>query len=172
MISLRIADRVALAAALLTLLAGGVATRAIAATVNPSELTSDQLAQVRQLCETNLHLQAGESHFDGCVAGLSESLASVNRANSIRGAREACFKAWPAAGSPDLAECLLDASEGRPGSVTGASGKTYSRTSPQNIRRGEQLACAQLGFDPISGAFQGCLANLGSALDAVDRPSN
>ena len=175
MLSLRTADCAALAAALVAfvaLLAGGFADCAAAATFDPSHLAADRLAEVEQLCEANLHLHPGELHFDSCVAGLSESLASATRADTVVAAREACFKEWTIPGSPDLGECLLGASQGRPGPSTAPSPKSYFRASPQDIRRGEQLSCARLGFDPIGGAFEACVANLASALGSADPPSN
>ena len=172
--SVRFATRGVFALALpatVALLLLGPADFAAAATDKPAQLTSDQLAQVEQLCQANLHLHPGESHFDGCVAGLSDSLSSASRADAVQSAREVCFKKWTIPGSPDLAECLLDASEAAPGSASGVAFKSYFHASPNDIRRAEQLSCARLGFDPISGAFEGCVANLSSALDAVDRPS-
>src|SRR6201986_883404 len=80
------------AAALAILFA--VPSPASAATYNPSQLAPDQLARVQQICETTVRLRPGESHFNGCVAGLSESLASAARAEAISSARGACIRTW------------------------------------------------------------------------------
>jgi hypothetical protein len=142
-----------------------VATPALAASDQPANLSPDQLAQVQQLCQTNLHLRPGETHFEGCVAGLSDALADASRTDAVLSAREACFNTH-SPGTSDLVECLLTASDGP---STAISSKSYFRASPDDIARGEKLSCAKLGFDPISGAFEGCVADLAGALDAVDR---
>ena len=155
-------------AALLAACLAGLAAPAAAEPSRVSVLDADQLARVQRLCETNLHLRPGEAHFEGCVAGLSDAVAGASRADAVLGARETCFETW-SSGTPELAECLLDASDG-PGSASTVSSKSYFRASQSDIVRGEKLSCARLGFDPISGAFEGCVASLAGAMDAVDRP--
>ncbi|MDB5459252.1 MAG: hypothetical protein JWO72_993, partial [Caulobacteraceae bacterium] len=50
-------------------------------------------------------------------------------------------------------------------------GKSYFYTSNRDRFRREQLACAQIGLDPVSGAFDSCVAGLRSTLFALDNPS-
>jgi hypothetical protein len=49
--------------------------------------------------------------------------------------------------------------------------KSYLSVSNRDQFGREQLACAELGLNPVSGAFDSCVAGLRSALFAADNPS-
>jgi hypothetical protein len=100
---------------------------------------------VGQVCRGVMRLEPGETHFDGCVSSLSDSLGRFSEPKA-------------AAVTPAVLE---NASEAR---------KSWFYVAFKERRRREQQSCALLGFDPASRAFDSCVANLAGTLAAADNP--
>jgi hypothetical protein len=162
------------AAAILTggVALAGVAGSAMAQSYSPGALSADQSAQVVQICKTVIRVQPEEEHYEGCVDSLSASLSNVGQARALRRARDGCLDKGLAPASPELAECLLDDDAPRSGSTAAASSRSYVYASDDELHHREQLSCARLGFEPASGAFASCVADLAATLFAADMPQN
>lgn len=162
-----------------------VAGCAIAGPYNPDNLAADQVGGVGRVCQTVMHVQPGEEHYDACVESLSDSMQSLNRGSALQQARGHCLDEGLSPDSPGWGECELQSAERQPVAarspnlaISGVgqmqepgSSKSYFSTSPHDVFRREQLSCARLGFDPADGAFAGCVASLQSALFAADNPA-
>jgi hypothetical protein len=120
-------------------------TAGTAADYNPGHLASADLAQVARTCETVLRVHVGVEQYNGCVESLSASLSRERQ---------------------DIAAASDSSAE-----QVAVSTKSYFYASPDEVHRREELACARLGFVPLSGAFESCVANLAGTLDAIDAPS-
>jgi hypothetical protein len=103
----------------------------------------DQLAHIRQVCETVVRLRPGEAHFDACVASLSGSLFDARRAQRPMEPAGDVQAPYAAVGSS------FDA-----------------------VRHREEQACVRAGLVPSSGAFPDCVANLQAVLQWLDFPDN
>ena len=163
-----------------------IGTIAITSMIVPAQASGKKGTErlARQVCQSVIRVQPGESHFDGCVSSLADSLENVSRARTVTQARDACFAQKP--NSVNLNLCLLKAADTRPdpdaielpdtASVLAGiaddpqSSKSYFAATPDTKFRREQQACARLGFDPAFGAFANCVANLQSTLQAADAP--
>jgi hypothetical protein len=151
---------------------------------NPSELPADQLGQVADICQSVIGLQPGEEHFVRCLESLSASARGVEQGQAMQRAERDCLAERQPAGSPALAECVLQNSERAKASdpvpqfsridATRPVGRTksYFYTSPRETFHREQLACARLGLDPAQAAFGSCVAGLEAGLSAADDPMN
>jgi hypothetical protein len=172
-------------AAALTLLGGAQAGMAdsAAADIPPPA----QIAQARTLCSGIVGVHPGDGRFNGCVASLAASLQSARQEHTIIQARSMCFARGLKPGSSDLALCLLQAAKESPVSAAvgpldepTASAKKEDQTAPSytltsslgTVSDKEQQACARTGFDPAFGAFANCIADLQSALQNIDMPTN
>jgi hypothetical protein len=146
-----------------------------------------QIAQARTLCSEIVGVDPGDSRFNGCVASLVASLQSAGQEHTVIEARSECVARGLRPGSTELSLCLLNASAVNPKSgdadtlIEGtASGNTRDQpdgpsahpTSLGNISDREQQACTRTGFDPAFGAFANCIADLQSALQNIDMPTN
>jgi len=146
-----------------------------------------QIARARTLCSGIVGVDPGDSRFSGCVASLAASLQSARQEHAIIQARGMCFVQGLKPGSSDLALCLLQAAKTSP--VPGAAdpsdelaasakkgdqtASSYTLTSSLGtVSDREQQACARTGFDPAFGAFANCIADLQSALQNIDMPTN
>jgi len=128
----------------------------------------DQLALTRQICGSVIRLQPGEEQFDGCVSSLTDSLRSAGRDRAVRLAHDDCLARGLRRDSPDSAVCVLKATEPEPAQ----SSRSYFTVTPGVARQREQQACAQLGFDPATGAFANCFADLSSTLRNIDHSAD
>jgi hypothetical protein len=170
---------------------------------NPDSLGSDQVAQVAEICQTVMglkpsdppvagdyrgspHLEPGISHYQACIASLSDSLQDVNDAHVVSQADADCRAKGLKSDSADLAECVLNSVETKPNLVatkvsTVASSPNSAKAmpvsvgnfylaSPHETRRREELACARLGFEPPKGAFASCVKLLDDNFYAIDNP--
>jgi hypothetical protein len=143
---------------------------------NPSNLPTTQVSQVGELCRSVIGVRPGLELYSNCVESLSSSAARLNRTGAFQDARRACLdKGAPMAG-PALAECELatanatQVSAPLPVAAPKGSDKSYFYASTRDIRRREQTACAELGYEPGSGGFSSCVASLDAALFAADHP--
>jgi hypothetical protein len=181
------APALTLGLALIGLNLGGVAK---AGPQNPGALSAEQRAQVGQLCQDGLGLRPGEAHYLACVESLSDSARGLDRTRLLAQARAGCPDQIIVPHSPALARCVLKAGQsqfGQTQSVEGlgeisgggtgepsalAPARSYFRASPREVRGREEAACAQLGLDPASPGFAGCVSSLQASLFAADNPIN
>ena len=132
---------------------------------------------VADACRAVLGLEPGQTQFEGCVASLSASADSLAQARAATGARQSCLNRGLKPGTAELAVCAVEGqAHVQPATVQGAPAvapaKSYFHASNAERRHRERLACAGLGLDPTSSAFEGCVAGLASALFAADNPQN
>ena len=170
---------------------------------NPDNLGSGQIAEVAEICQTVMglkpsdppvpgdyrgspHLEPGISHYQACIASLSDSLQDVNDAHVASQADEDCRTKGLKPDSADLAECVLKSIEAKPRSATTeasilASPPNSAKVMPVSVgnfylvpphetRRREEMACARLGFEPPNGAFASCVKLLNDNFYAIDNP--
>ena len=112
---------------------------------NPDRLPMQQMNRIGEICRDVMGLPAGAStHYLACEESLSHSLAARREA-----------KVAPAGAAP-LAKAPT----------------SYFSASNDEVHRREQEACAQTGFDPVSGGlvFAQCVADLQSNLFDADNP--
>lgn len=193
-------------AAVALLMAGGLATSACASAAarsadNPDGLAQPELVRVSGLCQSvlglspddrpvaglwrgNPHLPAVVSHYQACVAALSDSLQQARAARNASEADASCRARGLAADSPALARCVLQRLHNR--AAAGEAGvalpladsappparahRSFYTSSPAELQRREQLACASLGFEPPAGEFSRCVSLLRDDFDAIDNP--
>ncbi len=129
-------------------------------------------------------IPAGIRLSSSCVQSLSDSLMVQTRGRALQVARSQCLRQGAGAGEARLSECEVRAtssdvtrvSEMASPAIDAAkstqSVKSYFYVSSGEIRRREELACAQLGFDPSFGGFGTCVANLSSALFSADHSAH
>jgi hypothetical protein len=164
-------------------LVSSVGGYASAAPYNPSDPPPPQLAAVGRICQNVMRLQPGEEHFVGCVESLSSAVQGQNQRRQWARARDACLTQGLKDNTPGFAACVLQSGRSAnladdtsairiSGADTPVSGKSYYAASPQDMRLREETACAELGIDPGTTAFDACIGNLGGALFAADHPMN
>jgi hypothetical protein len=74
-------------------------------------------------------------------------------------------------GSPN-ASAKADANLAAPESAEVSHPSTsYFDSSPRATARREELACASVGVDPATAAFDACVKELSSTLYAIDHPA-
>jgi hypothetical protein len=172
---------------------GGCASIAACASTppyNPYHLETDQIAQVGEICQTMLGFKPSEgltdnlwpgnpdpeafsNRYRGCIATLSSSLRRAVTARAARQAERDCTSRGFAAGSSDMALCVLTAQEapmpGTPVRLTSSivtpfltpTPPTFNGPVPAKARK-EQVACAEVGLDPNEDAFASCVQGLKS----------
>jgi len=176
------------AAIIAALAFAGIVAQAQASSDFNNGPTPNQLAQARQICESIMRVRPGEEHFDGCVSSLTDSLEVASHSRIMQQAHNDCFAKGLKPNTSDLAVCILQAADTNtntdstnPPNIANMnasqaedaelSGSAFA-ASPDVIFRREQLACAQIGFDPAFGAFANCVANLSVTLESVDHPED
>jgi hypothetical protein len=128
---------------------------------------------VGAVCAGVVGLSPGEKHYAACVQSLSHSLAALRRGEGVAAARARCLARGLAPGSAALAECELAAAPaagdaGPPGGAAVPGGvRSYFEVSHHVAFQRDQLACARLGFEPASGSFDDCVADLRAALSSA-----
>jgi hypothetical protein len=188
----------------LACVAAGAAIAACAADTpyNPDALADPQISAVQQICQSvlglspaegsngatlipaNRHLVAGTTHYQGCVAILSDSLQEASVHESTEAADASCRARRLAGDSGTLALCVLQemhtsaaSSSARlqpainqgPGAAPRATGSFFYAFASQ-VRQREELACAALGLEPGSEEFSSCVSGLRSTFFAIDNP--
>jgi hypothetical protein len=183
------------------LAAAAVAACAAAAPYNPDHLAAAQIDAVDGICQSvlglspaegsngatlepaNPHLTAGTTHFQGCIASLSDSLRQAGASSTAAQADASCRARGLQSGSGELALCVLAAMQTPASDAAGAlhpagsqaqgapqaAGPFFYASGRESVRR-EQLACAALGLEPPSEAFRGCVHGLESTFFAIDNP--
>jgi hypothetical protein len=179
-----------------------IAVGATTSPYNPDHLGNDQVAQVAGICQTAMglspkeppvfgiplgdpHLDRNVSHYQVCIASLSDSLQSLAESRLAQQADQECRAEGDASHSPELAACVLqrvDASP-KPGAANASnptvgleSAKNETRAgdffdaSPHETRRREEVACARIGLEPPYGAFANCVKLLSDNFYAIDNP--
>jgi hypothetical protein len=151
------------------------------------EVTPQQTAAIEATCTKVMRLRPG-SEFEACVSSLSDSVASLVRADYANNAYHACAQTGLKRETPEFSRCVLDRENTQKdagGLPPGAAAKlnaayiTPADSNPQdyfessfNMRhRREQYACAQLGLEPDTGAFVSCVGNLDMEIFVVDHPN-
>jgi hypothetical protein len=124
------------------------------------------------------------SHYRGCIVSLSDSLQSARDTTVVQQAQDRCSAKGLAAGSPDLALCVLKSANEHPEPVASSEAQaspaglsdssvpagSFYFASPHEIARREQVACAALGLSPAQADFKGCVQQLSSTFYAIDHP--
>ena len=126
------------------------------------------------------------SHYRGCVMALSDAVINNTRAGTADEAHRSCEAKGLKVGTPDYGSCMLsamrqgssnasakvDANLAAPASAEVSHPSTsYFGTSPHATAGREELACASVGVDPATPAFEACVKELSSVLYAIDHPA-
>jgi hypothetical protein len=155
----------------------------LAAAASPGAVRAEGAEPVGQICRSVLRTKPGQAQYDGCVESLSGSLRSLGQGRAVGAAHETCLARGLPTGTPALAECTLAGAQTQPAALDtsaasatlmqnpGGSKSWFSISNGDRLRR-EQLACARLGLDPVSGGFDSCVAGLRATLFELDNPSN
>jgi hypothetical protein len=179
--------------------AGGCASAAI---YNPDSLATAQIGKIATICRTVMglnpneppvaglhpgtpHLDPGVSHYQGCIASLSDSLESVLDSRAAKQADADCRNKGLQSGSSELTVCILQTAVTNPNGTAAEAKKSapllseeatkliqvgsFSYASARETLRRERLACAQLGLEP-GGGFARCVKNLETTFFAIDNP--
>ena len=151
------------------------------------EMTPQQAAAVEATCAKVMRLRPGQE-FEACVSSLSDSVASIVRADYANNAYQACAQTGLKRETSQFSRCVLDqenAQKDAGGFSAGAAAKLnaayitpadanpedYFESSFKMRHRREQYACAQLGLEPDTSAFQYCVSNLDKEIFVVDHPN-
>jgi hypothetical protein len=185
-----------------SLVSVGSVACASAGSYNPDNLSADQGGHIAQICQVVMglkpseppisalhpgtpHLDPDVSHYQGCIASLSDSVQSVNDAHAARQADTDCRARGLQDGSSELAVCVLQSANAnashppvmpassapvRLESEIATSVKSFNYASAHETVRREQLACASLGLEPPGGDFARCVRNLHTTFFAIDNP--
>ncbi len=181
-----------------TLAICGVSACVSAEPYNPDNLPATQVARIAQICQTNIglspseppvlirqigarHLDRNISHYQGCIASLSDAVQRNADALAARHAHTACAAKGLREETPEFAMCVLDsanrADEATPTSAGNSGAQaveqpvgSYFYASGREMRRREQVACAQLGLDPVGEEFDRCVKDLKATFWTLDNP--
>lgn len=165
-----------------------LATTAANSEVPNSALAPTDLNGIRQICSTTMRTRRGDADFDVCVSSLSDVLVQKVRAVQFQEYKKACQRKGLSTDTAAYDVCVADyenhpdeihdnitasALPEPPSNVSDADSDRYPTNagSPPRVRdRREKLSCAQLGLEPGSDAFVGCVNGLNTALFATDHP--
>ena len=173
----------------------GIASAASAAPYDPSGLDHAQLGRASDICQgvmglsprdpprpvygaaDNPDLTDGENDYQGCVASLSAAAGRADLARAQAQADADCRAKGYRDGSPQLAECVLDSERTeRPVASYAAyepaprSRRSYYNAGPADRSRMVEQACAQLGLNPVGGAFDNCVKDMKDTFFSIDNP--
>jgi hypothetical protein len=137
----------------------------------PASPQAEQMSRVGEICHDVMGLRdSGTRQFEDCQASLSHSLAARTGGTTVLAARNACIAQGLKPNTVALSECELNPPAGLLKQTEFASTddppppakatKSYYSVSRDEVRRREQQACAEIGFDPIGSGFAECVANL------------
>jgi hypothetical protein len=141
-----------------------------------------QRARLGEICVSSLGVRPGQAQQAGCIDSLAQSLQDLGRGDALWTARDACLGQGLTPGSSDLSVCTLRSAKSDQGGLAvtlpreaaapvPGGAKPYAYASNQDRFAREQLACAEIGLQPVSGAFDSCVASLAAALFAADNPA-
>ena len=189
-----------LGAACVAALLGSTACATTPRDFNPDSLEAGSLSQVDGICQNVMGLKPDErmsygywhsdrldymtSKYRGCVTSLSDSLQDVVEQQALQQAGADCRNQGHAAGSPDLALCMLQSKDRlrtaaattvstalqTPAQAPAAEPGSFYKVSPNENHRRELTACAAIGLLPTDPAFQACVHDLDRTFFAIDNP--
>jgi hypothetical protein len=150
--------------------------------------TPRQTAAINAMCDKVMKLWPG-AEFEACASSLSDTLASMEEADYTNVSRRACLQAGIAGGTPQFSRCILDRQSAEKSSgvlPTGIASKLdaamikpvdsdrdyYMDSSIPVRRRRERYACAELGLNTDTGAFEACTDELETQIYFVDHPNS
>jgi hypothetical protein len=174
---------------------------ASAAAYNPDNLPNGQAERLGQICQTVLglrpsepsvpgihpgtpHLDPNVSHYQGCIASLSDAVQRIGDAGIARRADADCRAKGLRPDSSELAICVLQTAKSyaaeKPASdvsqvpnstePAGQKVRSFFYASPRELLQREQVACAQLGLEPGKDEFSRCVKGLETTFFAIDNP--
>ena len=157
----------------------GLSLTSACAAVGGADVKTAQLDLTGSICWATVMVKPGTRHYDACTSALAESVAAMSQVQVEAATRGDCMARGLRSGSPELDECIVTTMADRSGSVRPALlthlprprmtvYRSFFIASPAEIRRREQLACAQLDLDPASVAFDRCVGRLSSSLAEAD----
>ena len=126
------------------------------------------------------------SHYRGCVLALSDAVINNTRADTADEAHKSCEAKGFKVGTPDYGSCMLTAMRQASPNATAkeaanlaapAKGEgsqpltSYFNSSSRVTARREELACASVGVDPATPAFEACVRELDRIFYAIDHPA-
>ena len=161
----------------------GLCGCATAGPYNPEHLAPTDHAEVASLCTSTIGLRPGVEQYDACLEALSASVRGVALGQALAASQADCLRQGLPPGGRALAQCELDRSRARAAGPQTmpvlSSGPTppavrvrsYWSASNAEVHRREETACAQLGLEPVGGAFAQCVASLDASLFAANNPS-
>jgi hypothetical protein len=181
------------------LVACAISACALARPQVPEQLGDTSSARIGHICETVMGLRPSDrpvsgvwpgnpplpavvSHYETCVISLSDSLQQAQATEAAQRADVSCRATGLASNSPELAVCVLQslsdpskqplqtAASTTANTLSGPTAGSFYYASAHEAMRREQLACAELGFEPPSALFAGCVKNLSDNLFAIDNP--
>ncbi len=151
-----------------------------ASVYNPEHLAPAQMSHVDAVCKTAMGLgESSTTQYDACAESLSHSFAARLKAGRLLAARQDCLAQGLKRGTTELSECELTArhqqvaQNAQPVPETAAptqAAKSYFNASVNEIRRREQRACAEIGYDPADAGFGQCVGDLTANMDQADYP--
>jgi hypothetical protein len=130
------------------------------------------------------HLDYWTSRYRGCLTSLSDSVQNLGDIQAKQQADRACRAKGYADASPDLALCVLQSARQAQAqdsaqapavnqqsaeALPTASGSLFYASAHERQRR-EELACAAVGIEPTSDAFNACVNDLRNTFHAIDSP--
>ncbi len=142
-------------------------------------LDPDNAALVHKTCSEVMGLRAGFQEYDACGDSLAQSVRVLNDSRLTAHASNQCQAQGHAAGSTDLARCVVMskrqpvahptflASQPASNGLTNASYFSLSRV--QQAERVE-LSCAQLGLHPATTGFNHCVVTMKQAFFEIQNP--
>jgi hypothetical protein len=179
----------------------GITACVAAGTYNPDKLGNEQVARIAQICETTMGLKPSEppvsgvhpgtphldtyvSHYQGCIASLSDTVQRASDIGAVHRADADCRANGLQSESSELAMCILTAA--RDYAATGSAPVTtrsspaenvtatrvgsFFYASPEETLNREQNACALLGLAPFGDEFAHCVKGLQTTFFAIDNP--
>jgi hypothetical protein len=193
--SSRVRQGLAIAGSLL-IASAGIVRCASAEPYNPQHLDGGRLGRIADICQTTMglsasepysmvwgaaqdpHLDPGENHYQGCIASLSDAAADADAGRATVRADLTCRAQGYRDSTPGLAECVLR-SEGEQRTaqpvddpvLEGRKASSFYYASPHTIRQRERLACAEVGLNPVTAAFDNCVSRMDGTFDRIDNPS-
>lgn len=176
---------------------------ASAAAYDPDHLGTARVTRIAEICQTTLglspkeppvlgvylgspHLDREVSHYQVCIASLSDSVLDQAEQAVASEAHRQCRDKGLSPGSEDLAVCILQRVEAdSQHTVASAFNGTVMReeksyqsrpvqsffyASPRETRHRVELACARLGLEPPYGDFAKCVKLMNNNFYAIDNP--
>jgi hypothetical protein len=157
-------------------------TPAWASVYNPEHLAPDQMSHIEAVCQTAMGLPDSPStqHY-ACADSLSHSFAARLKAGRLLTARQDCLARGLEPRTTAFSECELtprpqqvpqNAQPALETALPTPRAKSYFGASFDEIRRREQRACAEIGYDPAGAGIGECVAHLALYLNEADHPLN